>query len=389
MCNNFNLEKLIVLCEKIVKDYEIDIKNRNIYEFRDFTIFLIYYYSINTDIKIQNKIKRNLKEIGNIIKNFKHNGSLWYGVSGFGLILHTIDQYYFKNEIAIAKNISINYVKKLIDYYSIDILGHRFYDMFYGLIGTGNFLLEINDSDSINTIKQIVDIFDNLADTNLSMFILKPNVYYNDGLKQDYPYGYIDLSFSHGLAGILNFLIKCEKKKICKCESIINKIQIFIKKCAKNYNGVIYWDGRYNKNITKPTEKINTSWCYGFLGICYSVYKKKNNFLLDDNIKYVMNKICHFSYDKLFFCHGLVGDFYMLLKLLDQTNYYMSYDKKKELIHIITKEVSYLYEMENESMLYENTKFSILTGLFSILIPLIKITSNCDIKIFDKFLLLE
>ena len=52
MCNDYALEKLIILCEKVIKDYEIDKKDRNIYEFRDFTLFLIYYYSINPKILI-------------------------------------------------------------------------------------------------------------------------------------------------------------------------------------------------------------------------------------------------------------------------------------------------------------------------------------------------
>ena len=102
-----------------------------------------------------------------------------------------------------------------------------------------------------------------------------------------------------------------------------------------------------------------------------------------------MNKISHVSYDKFFFCHGLIGDFYMLLKLLNQIDIHISSNKKEKLTYMIIQKISYLYGMQYKSMLYENTQFSILTGLFSILIPLIKIKSSCDIKIFDKFLLLE
>ena len=59
MCNDYALEKLIILCEKVIKDYEIDKKDRNIYEFRDFTLFLIYYYSINPNEELKKKIKNN------------------------------------------------------------------------------------------------------------------------------------------------------------------------------------------------------------------------------------------------------------------------------------------------------------------------------------------
>ena len=101
MCNDYALEKLIILCEKVIKDYEIDKKDRNIYEFRDFTLFLIYYYSINPNEELKKKIKNNLEEIEKYLPSLLTINKDYFNNLFYKLVKEGI-KYYEKNYVSMC-----------------------------------------------------------------------------------------------------------------------------------------------------------------------------------------------------------------------------------------------------------------------------------------------
>lgn len=382
-------KRVIDLCKALDYEYKSEEYKKNIYEIRDYTIFLIYYNYLVPSDDLSNTIKKYINNFNKIIDYVKYDGSLWYGVSGYSYLLKFTNAKYYNEEINYSIDIAINYASLLMHKCSVETIGHRIYDMFYGLIGVGNFLLEFNNHSAIKTINEIVDFIKDMLSNELCSFILKPNVFYSSNSKHIFPNGYIDLGFSHGLAGILNFLKRIRKQGFTNTDDLISRLEIFLMQCSNNEKGIIYWNGRYTVGKSQHCSNINTSWCYGFSGILYSLSDKINDFDIEYNINYIFEKIRNASYDEYYFCHGAVGDLYMVYKILEKKKISYSKTDRNSILRKVLAEVEAFINNEDEK-LYETTKYSLINGVFSIIIPLIiMIIGKDDLKIFDFFLLLE
>lgn len=143
-------------------------------------IFDFYMYELFHDKRMADDILELLQK-PNI---YNTNCFLWYGIAGLGLILKKID--YFDSNI-IRKRISLIVSKNINDLSNCCPLNHRYYDLFSGLIGKGQYLLYEGNHETyvLKIIKKIEQMIRNLNVQNYRFCELmqKSNFYIIPNLK--------------------------------------------------------------------------------------------------------------------------------------------------------------------------------------------------------------
>lgn len=193
------------------------------------------------------------------------------------------------------------------------------FDIIEGFSGILKILLDKNLVEKIDQ-----DLIDNIADylnelvskeydvpLNEQYFFTNVDNQFIEKDKQASPYGNVNLSYSHGLAGVLSALTEYFRYKpsVKFQNSIKNLIDFFLDHLSNDYN---CWPKRVNFKISSIKENNNT-WCYGDLNIAYQIYKASSavsyneaNTKMKELIVYYLDKK---NYDFLSptVCHGLSG----------------------------------------------------------------------------------
>lgn len=228
---------------------------------------------------------------------------------------------YFQNE-----RIPINTITNLRDadlYFAQICNTIRNYDLFYGLIGYGQYYLMRSLSSDQNGNLQ------NIANKLIELSVETHNSMGNLWVYK-YPYSQeqlYNLGIAHGIPSILLFL--------CKIYPLINdtdrKIYQTIKKTVHAFSliqnpqsHISYFPSHINLDFSRP-KYINSrlAWCYGDLGVAYSILQAGLLFHEADWISYAKEltlKSCQRDIDNSWvvdtsFCHGIAGVLYMYLKL--------------------------------------------------------------------------
>lgn len=142
--------------------------------------------------------------------------------------------------------------------------------------------------------------------------------------------GLLNLSFSHGLFGILNamtdYYYHSKNEEILKnMSTVINDVMKYYSPEKRSWIKKVYCESKNNY------EDMNFSWCYGDLTIMYSLKKVSNllnekklndiiiNFFENMNINYEL-------YPSPTFCHGLAGVLFQLT-IIKSEDRFLVYDK--------------------------------------------------------------
>ncbi|MFL4498569.1 lanthionine synthetase LanC family protein [Weissella sp. MSCH1] len=242
--------------------------------------------------------------------NPKQGLSIFDGLAGVGNTMIGTKKYDFTN---VVSQIEL-YIDKIINDLSNDIPDSMI-EHGYGLAGIGQFYLQRYDVGE-NVVKQIIS----LQNYYISRFGDDTN---SDNLIKDWAFSTlgqetrdINLSVSHGLAGVMIFLIDSTIRvgSNQKLDNLITKIGELISKYS-------IWDETnnfrlYATNLSNDTDIHNVvrndSWCYGTSGfeiamLKYAIFNKDTVAAEKclQSLKYVIE---HSAYVRSFsICHGLAG----------------------------------------------------------------------------------
>lgn len=355
---------------------EIDEKTKeNAFFLKNKLIVDYYFYEVFNDKHMADDIMYILQKPN----TYYTDCSLWYGLAGIGLILKKIDCF-DSNEI--RNKISLIVSRDVNDLSNCCLLNHRYYDLFFGLIGKGQYLLH-EDAYRDQILKILFKIEHMIRNLDILSFksselMQKPNFYINRNLRSIYPNGYIDLGMAHGLASILKFLVNCFNQGYNTYQSIV-KILGFYEQIIKSERFYLYdkrFDGNSKRVMFKPT------WCYGDLGIAISINSAQkcvcmNNF--DDYIEYVFKNSISFyqneTFDNDFFCHGKVGCAYLL------KNLGFNIVTENEINKVI------IQNLEKDNFKYEK-RWSVINGLPSLIVPWLDSIVDEKKRCFSEMILL-
>lgn len=352
-------------------------------------ILFVHLYNLYFNIKDYRLIDLIIEEFERSEHQFLTNNSFWYGKAGIGYALSIIDKEIYHEKIEKYKKDVELYLRMLCKEPDIFTYGHRTYDLFFGMAGCCLFLLEVDSKNNICVEKCLDTIIYNInvSDDKLSKFKINKKYTRNIFIKKiSYDY-YVDLGKAHGLAGILKILKICKNKhyKNDGMDKAISKIENFYHNGKNNLNYNL-WNRIYP---SKEYYEENNSWCYGNLGIITSLYNnkdKKTYFYINKVKKNCLNRIKNGSITNYFFCHGIIGEIFMINQY--DCDFCKNEEIKKYYDNII-KEIDRLdLEKVPEKFALDNI-FSILDGVFSIIAVYLFLYCEFDKYFFERMFLIE
>lgn len=184
----------------------------------------------------------------------------------------------------------------LLDYLKNEKFKMEHFDLVSGISGTLYFLIEINDE-------------------RLNMLILPITDFITEQLNKEFRKNKsYSISFAHGLSGILYILSKVSQTEYIKHShvSLIKKILNFVMNTERNS---IFLQNQYS--LIRGINKCNSiSWCYGCLGIWYSLRQTSHILNEVDIYKYYNKKLINLLnsiemiyelFEDSYLCHGAGG----------------------------------------------------------------------------------
>lgn len=372
------LENMNIIFEKRLANKSIE------YEYLSYILFA-YYYSAYKGTDIGDRLT-NILDIYD--QKQTHNSSFWYGKAGLGFVLNNIDCIKYSNRIQAYKTSAEIYLEQLCFLFDISKFGYKVYDYFVGMVGVCIFLLDVSNEINMHVEKCLNILIKNIleSDENLNKFCINKVFSKNPKInKLVYNEKYVDLGKAHGLAGILSLLKNCLKREYKNLGLLdsIKKLENFYLK-IKRKDGITLWERIYLANGVNV--EINNSWCYGNLGILTSMYDKIEKYDILCINKICIEKIMHNEKIDYFFCHGIVGEIFMINQInSDFCEQVMVRDYLDSLIEKIS--ILDLHKVDSEFSL--NDIFSVLDGIFSIVLVYILLYGNYDKLLFEKLFLIE
>lgn len=219
--------------------------------------YYLYLYTNN---------EKNLSALSEYIE--KSFGGFNEDYKGFSVITDTIEigkYLHFLNRNKILDenpNDYLNDADTLVLDHLNDQLTKQNIDPVLGTISVGYYLLDRQETkDYSRQIEQILNQLETLA-----LYDKQENIYWNNNFRKESEVHEIELGFTHGIAGIINFLLSVYEKKLFKdrCLLLINSSLNFLLK-YKAEKGV----NLFPFEITNHTEIDYQNLCYGDLGIGY------------------------------------------------------------------------------------------------------------------------
>ncbi len=284
--------------------------------------FLYQYYSQFGEEKCINKIEEYIDSSLALISEGKfYSYTYSAGLAGWAWAMQ-----YLANKGVISDDID-GFLKEIDEllYKQMKIyLAKKDFDQLNGAIGIARYFLYRKKTTFV------IDIIDFLDKEKVSIdneIKWQTEVYLNPGT---YVY---NLSLAHGSAGIQHFLAECYKNDIKKdkCEELIKGSINFLTNNIQDFNtmGCFFPNSIDIELTTKTNQHSRLAWCYGDLGIFYSLYQTSiilndidlQELCLNGLIKNTQRKNINETmvYDAGF-CHGSAGNAYIFLKLYLQTD---------------------------------------------------------------------
>lgn len=311
--SEFSQEILSKIANHLIESSEIDSDDYGLLSGQaGVVLFLVSYGQIaKNDIYIEQGL-RILMNILHSEKTYK-TASLCSGLAGVGWLL---DYLYLMGYV--DNQDSIDVIDDIILGKLHRYIRNNFWDYLHGYIGIGVYFIRrrnrTNIQEGLNLIIQK---------------IINSSVEVSDGLMwqgllslRPIKIG-VNISLSHGISGILSFLTKCFI--IEKNESI----KLIIEKTCKFLLGQkVDKDNSFFPTFSKEDNEIHGSrlgWCYGDLGICYSLYnagKAINDAAISKQAQQMLmweaanrRDLIRNGIRDACFCHGTVGVAHIFYRL--------------------------------------------------------------------------
>lgn len=267
------------------------------------------------------------------------------------------------------------------------------YDLFYGILGYGCYFLERAAKDNkyypiLNTIVDSLEYF-SIED--------KDGIFWLNKFDNN-----INLGMAHGLPSIISFfadvykLTQYEKALLIgkKTISWINSHKTDLEESFSVFPSTI------DINYTKPFNTSRLAWCYGDLGIGYSMIKfgksVSDNIIIEEGVK-IIRKTAFRKIESegtgikdMGFCHGVAGLTYMYNKLVIDYNLQEFTEARNYWLNELCKgnniEYFYGYLFYNNENKYA-PDLGVIAGMAGIGLVLISILNNTSGK-WDRIFLL-
>jgi hypothetical protein len=376
-----NADLKVVIDEKInniynfLINYDLSQEKISLYNGKIGIILSLIY--INSTFK-KNDTKKLKLLIDNMFNNLDQNDlfqSLGTGWAGIGWFFNHVNQ---NNLLKIDSNTVINKLD-LILINSIDSYKNNI-DFIHGLAGLLWYFVDRKDPDKIYVDKILPLIFDKIEVIDNGY---KSINFYNP-LTEEYG---LNIGLSHGLASILVIFSRIYELKL----SIIDLkplISNFINFILSNENTNNLLISSFPNNVGEDNKNSRLAWCYGDLGICYSLYysckiignesgTKKVKELLSKTIKRV--DVFTTGVQDGSFCHGSFGIaymyFYMSKLTEDQQLYNSAIFWLEDGLSRMNFEQGYCGYMKKYKEIYINDA-GIIEGLSGVLLVLQSFSNN-------------
>jgi lantibiotic modifying enzyme len=216
-------------------------------------------------------------------------------------------------------------------------------DPLHGALGIATYFVKRKRTDVVsNVIRTLMAFRENSGgETRFSY-------YYDDKLSWVY-----DLGLAHGMAGILSFLTTCCDAGFMEreCQEMISGIMTFYDNNTQNHDLAGSWFGNFIQRDTygqpRLYETSRLAWCYGDLGILYSLYQAAG--VIKDPVRQknyetmLTTTARRTTYEQTFvenagICHGSSGIAMLYLLLYGQSGNKIFYDAC-EYWHDITRQL--------------------------------------------------
>jgi len=267
----------------------------------------LFYLECYKHFKEEKYLNKGIEILESVITNSHINKNLSFcdGIAGVGWLINYAEECNYING---TNNILSDIDDYLFNNFTIPMLNHHIYDFLHGAIGSGVYFLSRTSSHkALVYLESIVsNIYEKINHPKALFGIEYPTI----NKKIQY-----DLGISHGIPGILYFLVSTFKAKILESKSL-ECIKIIIDFLKSNITP--HTDGRsyFPNEANNKGESSRLAWCYGDLGICsvlLNAAKAINDFELEKNIIEIIKYNCtrtdiqkNIIFDSSF-CHGSSG----------------------------------------------------------------------------------
>ncbi|HEY4600670.1 MAG TPA: lanthionine synthetase C family protein [Cerasibacillus sp.] len=369
---------------KILKDYaqrfqnplSFPITENNLFSLASGPLGMVVIYNEFSKLFSKEKNKKiahqYLAYCNSKLNNMHLTHSPWFGFEAISTVVQIISKNDKRNYENYAKQLD-NYIfnMKIIKEYinRLDNLliqknvHKHHYDAIYGMSSLARYMIFRNDNRHYNAfidviVSYLTDVLTNDNEQILNCYIPFHNQ--TDMEKQDFPYGHLDLSLSHGIAGPLALLsiysIHVNQKNQKVINVINDTIQLLKKLQMESIDGKI-WPKKIQSFSHQTTHVRNDSWCYGEEGIARALYlaSKAINDKDTENLAInVYKQICSISPEQIHlqsttFCHGYAGLAHMFNQMYNDTgiNTFKKYGESL---------IDYILHIYNEKNKYKELK---------------------------------
>lgn len=333
-----------------------------------------------------------LKKINNSFeRNRVDDISLFDGLSGVGYAAECMSQNgrYYQKFIASLNEKIIERVGQNIIAYRKSPLNELYYDVMYGMVGVGNYLLKFSYKEAVRDILDSIilyitelcnpDYVDNpkftIDSKNSPLF----TSIRNKGKK------YVNLGIAHGIPGMLLFLIKVYEAKIYipKQLDTIKFVANYLSECCIKREKELFWESQKIVGINNiDAIAARDAWCYGTPGVAYSLLCASE--VLEDG------KMFQLAVDSMklslkerreiispTFCHGLSGLCCLARKFYEHTldGYFCDayINLLKDIVNLYHEEAPFGFEDKEikRGKIVSEDEIGLLTGVSGVILTIL------------------
>ena len=275
------------------------------------------------DIKISVQLKYYMNALVTEIKKMKViSTSFYYGILGIAYAVNICakETGNYANLLSSIEKLHLKLVEsQLMVIKEKNEIEERDYDILQGISGNLIYLLNthVPNSDT-RLIEEILKYLVGLTQNNFKKMNILPQSMVNLELREIYKHGYINLSLSHGMGGVLYVLSLAIEKNIIvdgQVQAIKNILELYCESFRRTKK-LSDWNARYTNEANEVFYgKCRISWCYGILSIL-RVVELASKLVNDKTMKQIVDEkleaiislpLIDWNLTSVTFCHGWSG----------------------------------------------------------------------------------
>lgn len=387
-----------VLCSKLEEIANVLVNSFNRYDnngilagYSGLALFMFYYSRFSNDSEYLKYGNLSLEKAVDIINEANFKPTYCSGISGLGWTCYHLSKCNF---------INLNDVKflKEIDEYLMCCMRNCFlennYDFLHGGLGIGYYFINKKDKAGIDLLLELIN--------KLSMQQDDGSLFWRSMIEFPTREMGVNISLSHGITGIVACLLKLLTidEYANDVKEIITKSINYILSQQNRENRISYFP-TYSQGNARNTMWSRLGWCYGDLGIAFTIYRISKIFERRDLEKFSLEVLQHSSKrldmkkNAVFdagICHGSAGIAHIYRRIYCQTksiDFYKSseywFKKTIEFARHDSAPAGYKKWIKDDILCED---YSLLNGLIGIGLCIIS-KLNPDLSDWDECILLS